>query len=74
MQLLFRCFAILVTALAANWWTLIPAALVVAALLAIRWYFLKTAREVKRLEAIGVQLNIELGSGIKIECLSMYVL
>lgn len=52
LQLLTRFFAIIITAAAANYWILFPAALVMVLFLALRWYYLKTARDVKRLEAI----------------------
>ena len=52
-QLLLRLLAIILTAAASNYWVLIPAAIVMVVLLALRWYYLKTSREVKRLEAIG---------------------
>ena len=57
-QLSLKSLAIVATALVANWWSVLPAGLLLAGLLAIRWYFLKTAREVKRLEAIGKSLNV----------------
>ena len=43
---------VIITAVIANYWILLPAATVVVAFLALKWYYLKTAREVKRLEAI----------------------
>ncbi len=52
-QLLLRFFAIIVTASAANYWVLIPAVIVIVVFIVIRWYYLKTSRDVKRLEAIG---------------------
>lgn len=53
LQLLTRFFAIIITAAAANYWILLPAVLVMVVFLVLRWYYLKTARDVKRLEAIG---------------------
>ena len=44
----------MVTAAVSNYWVLIPAFLVITIFLALRWYYLKTSREVKRLEAIGM--------------------
>ncbi len=41
------------TASSSNPWVFIPAVVVMAALLVLRWYYLKTSRAVKRLEAIG---------------------
>ena len=52
-QLLLRFLAIILTAAASNYWVLIPAFLVMAVFLFFRWYYLKTSREIKRLEAIG---------------------
>lgn len=52
-QLLLRFLAIIVTAIASNYWVAIPAVVVVVAFLILRWYYLKTSRDVKRLEAIG---------------------
>ena len=54
LQLVLRSLAVIVTALVANWWSVLPAGVLLCGLLLIRWYFLKTAREVKRLEAIGI--------------------
>ena len=52
-QLLLRVVAILSTASAFNVYVLLPAAILVVIFLAMRWYYLKTSRDVKRLEAIG---------------------
>ena len=52
-QLLLRFLAIILTAAASNYWVFIPAFLVIAVFLFFRWYYLKTSREIKRLEAIG---------------------
>ena len=54
LQLFLRFLAIMVTAAVSNYWVLIPAVLVMTIFLALRWYFLKTSREIKRLEAIGM--------------------
>ena len=48
-----RLLATALTASASNVYVLVPAALTVVILLGTRWYYLKTSREVKRLEAIG---------------------
>ena len=53
LQLLLRCVAVIVTAMASNPWVVIPAVILVISFLALRWYYLRTSREVKRLEAIG---------------------
>lgn len=62
LQLLTRFLAILITAAAANYWVLPPAAVVIVVFLVLRWYYLKTARDVKRLEAIGKRLSFLLDS------------
>ena len=54
LQLFLRFLAIMVTAAVSNYWVLIPAVLVMTIFIALRWYFLKTSREIKRLEAIGM--------------------
>ena len=53
-QIAWRSVAILVTAIGANVWISIPAVILVVVFLLLRWYYLKTSREVKRLEAIGM--------------------
>ena len=45
--------AIICVAAAANLYLLIPLPVIILVFLAVRWYFLKTSRDVKRLEAIG---------------------
>ncbi len=52
-QLLLRFLAVLVTASYGNPYILIPAAVILVGFVLLRWYFLKTSREVKRLEAAG---------------------
>ena len=52
-QLLLRCIAVIATAISSNPWVAIPAVVLIISFLAIRWYYLRTSREVKRLEAIG---------------------
>ena len=52
-QLSWRVAAIIVVSVASSVWVLIPATSLVLAFIVLRAYFLKTAREVKRLEAIG---------------------
>lgn len=51
---MLRFLAIMIVAGAANVYIFIPVVIVIALLLALRWYFLRTSREIKRLEAIGV--------------------
>ena len=56
-QLLLRCLAIVVTAVTINAWVVIPAFLLLSVFLAVRWYYLKTSRDIKRLEAVGGPSN-----------------
>ena len=58
-QIMLHFLAIMVVAGAANVYIFIPVAVVIVLLLALRWYYLKTSREIKRLEAIGV-LSVQL--------------
>ena len=51
---MLRFLAIMIVAGAANSYIFIPVAVVVVLFLVLRWYFLRTSREIKRLEAIGV--------------------
>ena len=52
LQLLLRFLAIVTTAAAANAYIVIPVVFVIVVFLCLRWYYLKTSRDVKRLEAI----------------------
>ncbi len=52
-QLLVRLGIILLAACIANYWAVFPAAIFVSLVVALRWYYLKSSREVKRLESIG---------------------
>ncbi len=52
-QLFVRFLFILITSIVANPWVAIVVAVVMVAFVFVRWYYLKTARDVKRLEAIG---------------------
>ena len=36
-----------------NGWLIIPAIFIIALFIVIRWYYLRSARDVKRLEALG---------------------
>ena len=58
MQLLLRCLAIIITAAAANPYIVIAAVFLIVAFLSVRWYYLKTSRDVKRLEAICEYVSI----------------
>ena len=48
-----RCTAIIITAMVSNYLLFIFVAVFLFFFVGFRWYYLKTAREVKRLEAIG---------------------
>ena len=52
-QLLLRFLAIIITAIVSNIWVLIPAAVIMTLFIALRTYYLKTSRDIKRLEAVG---------------------
>ena len=52
-----RFVAVLVTAVAANLYLLIVVTVLLVVFLGFRWYYLKTARDIKRLEALG-QLSV----------------
>ena len=49
-----RFFAIMITAVIANPYLLIVVVIIMLVFFLFRWYFLKSAREVKRIEALGV--------------------
>ena len=57
-QLFSRFLAILVIAIVGNPWLTIVAVAVIFVFVFFRWYYLNTARDVKRLEAIGKYANI----------------
>ena len=52
-QYLLQCLAIVVTAVISNAWLLLAAVLLFAALVCLQQYYLRTSRDIKRLEAIG---------------------
>ena len=52
-QLLTRILAIVITALIANPYMLIVVVILFIIFISLRWYYLKTARDIKRLEALG---------------------
>lgn len=54
-----RVSSVLITAIVAIPWFIIPCALLMVLFLALRFYYIKTSRELKRLEAIG---NIKLST------------
>lgn len=49
--LLLRCIAVLLTAASANNWIFLPAAALIVALLILRTYYLRTAKQIKWLES-----------------------
>ena len=53
LQLGMRFLAIVITAISSNPLLILLVAVLLASALAFRWYYLKTAREIKRLEALG---------------------
>ena len=59
-QVLLRSLAIVITAAAANVYMLIPALLFFVIFLLGRWYYLKTSRDIKRLEAICEYTTVQL--------------
>ena len=58
LQLFIRFLAILVIAVVGNPWLTIAVAVIVVVFVFFRWYYLKTARDVKRLEAIGTSCSV----------------
>lgn len=59
MQLFLRCLAVIITATASNPWLTIPAVAIIITFILLRSYYLKSARDVKRLEAIGESYNTQ---------------
>ena len=57
LQLFLRFIGIILVASVANPYVLIPMPFIMLTFLAIRWYFLKTSRNVKRLEALGEMIS-----------------
>ena len=53
LQLSLRFLSSILTAAVANYWVFIPAVVIIVSFLALRRYYLKTARDIKRLESIG---------------------
>ena len=53
-QLLTRVLAIVITAVTANPYMLIVVVILFIIFISLRWYYLKTARDIKRLEALGL--------------------
>ncbi len=61
LQLFIRFLAVLMLAIVANYYLVIVAVILVVIFVIFRWYYLKTARDVKRLEAIGIFMHIAIG-------------
>lgn len=57
-QLLVWFIAVVCVTSAANPYVIISLPAIICAFLIIRWYFLKTSRDVKRLEAIGISRTV----------------
>ena len=53
LQTFLRLFSIILIAFFANYWLLIPAVIVIILLMLFRYYFLRTSRNIQRLEGIG---------------------
>ena len=53
-QLLTRFLAVVITAVIANPYMLIVVVILFIIFISLRWYYLKTARDIKRLEALGL--------------------
>ena len=54
LQILVQFLATVIKASVANPYILIAAVALFVSSLALRWYYLKTARDIKRLEALGL--------------------
>ncbi len=53
LQLILTMITTAAMALAANYWIFLPTILSVCVLWVLRWYYLRTSRDLKRLEAVG---------------------
>ena len=53
LQLSLRFLSVLITSIVGNPWLVLAVAGIMFVFVFFRWYYLKTARDVKRLEAIG---------------------
>lgn len=60
-QLSLRCTAIVLTATSSNPYLIVPALLMTVLFIGLRWYYLKSARDVKRIESIGKLSNYLIG-------------
>ena len=57
-QLVVRTLAIIITAIAANPYTVISVFFLLLTFVGMRWYYLKTGRDIKRLEALGMSMQL----------------
>ena len=75
-QVTLRFTAILLTNTIANAWIVIPTCLFMATILILKLYYMKTSREIKRLEAIGrfVQHNCLLRPVLVLKSLFTFLL
>ena len=73
-QLTLRFVSVILTTVVALVWLIFPVSVVIVLFVGMRWYYLKTAREVKRLEAIGEgwQLLIYIAQYVQIDRTSQY--
>ena len=51
--MLIKFFAVMITAIVSNYYLSLVVVVLCALFLSIRWYYLRVAREMKRLEALG---------------------
>ena len=59
LQLQVRVLAVIATAASANGYIVIAAIAVLVVFLSVRWYYLRTSRQIKRLEAIGIIITTQ---------------
>ena len=52
-KVFFRCAGAFITAIVANYYLSIVFVIICGAFVALRGYYIKTARDIKRLEALG---------------------
>ena len=52
-QIMLQFLSIMIVSGVANYYIFIPMVFVILAFILLRWYYLRTSREVKRLEAVG---------------------
>lgn len=64
LQYLFQSATIIVTAVVSNFWLILPAVILIIALVCIQQYYLRTSRDIKRLESIGWYLQALISGSI----------